>query len=1183
VSLRFERFELRAFGPFTATVLELRDAPGGGLHIICGPNEIGKSTAQRGIGDFLFGIPPRSTDNQLHDYGDMRLAALLVDEQGRRHELVRRKGSRFTLLGPDNQPVDEGLLDSMLGGISREVFESMFSITHESLVVGGKALLAAGGEVGESLFSASLGATGLHELRTELDRQASELFRPRATSSLVLQARAGFETAQAQLRESTLRATTFTEHERQLKTARADRKQLAEGIRDARTGQNARERLRTVIPLLARREQIREELADLADAAHLPEDAAERRVRAVERAAREARAADDERGRVDDLEQRIAQLDGEPSILERESAIKNLHGRLANVREGESDLERQTVKLQTATGLAQHALNRVRPDLDLAEAGELRLTETQRAKVDRALDRHAKLTALLDQAEDEAEAAEDRARELTVEVESCDAPRDTAALEAAINEALGDGQVEQRLIAAQDDLAHAQTLLDAAVCEVQPASDVDGLRAMRPPSATTVERFAAEREELDDCARTLGGRRERLGCEQRDLDEDDARLELSTNVPTIADLSAARCERDEHWQRLRHRLEGEGSQPTSPDAFEGQLRHADDLSDRLRADADSVAQRAQFTVRKRRLEAELESLREHDHRLSVDRSDHDRRWAQAWSATGIEPCTPREMAEWLRARQTVLERADAVVRCARMVKAEERSRDGHVETLRDQLTAAGGDPPPGATLRRLLAIAQNQIAQAQAARTERADLMRDLRAARSTTTRQTAKADEYRQGLADWEADWAQIITGNGWPEDVDADSARDVLAAIEKLGQHLNEMTQLAARVSGIQNRLTVFEHDAEQIVHDVAPELASWPAPDAVEELAHRLDNAIQIRSRRQTLEGELDTARKGLKTAERSLEEAEGDLEALVEMASVATPDDLHEAERRSLRAAELRAQLPELERQITEAGQAPLLELIECATGIDVDALNAQAAEAAEGLTRMEEELRELDVHLGELNSERRDMERVKGAASAAELVEQRVGELRELTARYLRLYVAAWALSEAIDAYRRDHKDPLLKRADELFPTLTCGRFRSLEVSFDEADEPVLVGVRSTGERVPVKFMSTGTREQLYLALRVASLERHVELHGPTPVILDDVVLHSDPKRKSAILGALADLGRRTQVIAFSHDPQVVALAQNAIDPESLTVHELGGTEITGALQPLIATADVRPIRPASAA
>ena len=224
-----------------------------------------------------------------------------------------------------------------------------------------------------------------------------------------------------------------------------------------------------------------------------------------------------------------------------------------------------------------------------------------------------------------------------------------------------------------------------------------------------------------------------------------------------------------------------------------------------------------------------------------------------------------------------------------------------------------------------------------------------------------------------------------------------------------------------------------------------------------------------------------------------------------------------------------------------------------------------------------------MRIGELGGEQRKMECLQGAAGAAEHVEQRVAQLREFAERYVRLHLAAWALSEAIDAYRRAHKAPVLKRADALFAQLTCGRFRGLEVTFNEADDPALVGVRITGEKLQVKLMSTGTREQLYLSLRLASLERHVELRGPMPVILDDVVLHSDPQRKTAILRALADLGERTQVITLTHDPQVVALAQHAIDPDRLTVHELGGNEITGALQPAILAGAVRPIRPVQAA
>lgn len=533
MSLRMERFELRAFGPFTATTLELQGASSGDLHIICGPNEVGKSTAQRGIGDFFFGMPPRSTDNQIHSYVDLRLAAVLIDEHRRRHELVRRKGTRLTLLGPDGEPIDDAALDSMLGGMTREVFESMFSITHDSLVVGGKALLAADGNVGESLFSASLGATGLHQLRAELESEAGAVFRPRATSTLLLQCRAEFDAAQTELRETTLRATTFTEHERELRSTGEQRAALVGRIREARTEQNARERMRRVIPLLAERTQALQELDSLADAPELPQGARDRRLLAVQREAGDRQTAVEVRARVAELERRIAELSPDTTVLERELAIKELHGRLANVREGTGDLERQKIKLETARGLAKRALDQVRPDLDLDRAEQLRLTDTQKARVDGALDRQAKLTALLEAAELAVQRADGRCSELAVELDGHAAPPDGSALEAAVSDAQAHGQLEQRILDASAELSDAVDLLDGGLRQLEPAVEADALREMRPPSSVAVDQFAEEREQLDLDARDLAERRERLDQDSRGLDQERARLALGTNVPTL--------------------------------------------------------------------------------------------------------------------------------------------------------------------------------------------------------------------------------------------------------------------------------------------------------------------------------------------------------------------------------------------------------------------------------------------------------------------------------------------------------------------------------------------------------------------------------------------------------------------------------------------------------------------------
>ena len=88
---------------------------------------------------------------------------------------------------------------------------------------------------------------------------------------------------------------------------------------------------------------------------------------------------------------------------------------------------------------------------------------------------------------------------------------------------------------------------------------------------------------------------------------------------------------------------------------------------------------------------------------------------------------------------------------------------------------------------------------------------------------------------------------------------------------------------------------------------------------------------------------------------------------------------------------------------------------------------------------------------------------------------------------------------------------------------------------NKKDEPVLVGIRPNEERVHVDGMSAGTRAQLYLALRLASLERYTGSSEPMPFIVDDVLVDFDDKRSEAALSALAELADKTQVVLF-HSP-----------------------------------------------
>ena len=87
-------------------------------------------------------------------------------------------------------------------------------------------------------------------------------------------------------------------------------------------------------------------------------------------------------------------------------------------------------------------------------------------------------------------------------------------------------------------------------------------------------------------------------------------------------------------------------------------------------------------------------------------------------------------------------------------------------------------------------------------------------------------------------------------------------------------------------------------------------------------------------------------------------------------------------------------------------------------------------------------------------------------------------------------------------------------------------------------------------------MSSGTRDQLFLALRLATIEDSLERSEPIPLIADDILVHFDDDRSLATLGVLADLGERTQVLLFTHHSRVRDQAESL--GARARVIELGG-------------------------
>jgi uncharacterized protein YhaN len=125
---------------------------------------------------------------------------------------------------------------------------------------------------------------------------------------------------------------------------------------------------------------------------------------------------------------------------------------------------------------------------------------------------------------------------------------------------------------------------------------------------------------------------------------------------------------------------------------------------------------------------------------------------------------------------------------------------------------------------------------------------------------------------------------------------------------------------------------------------------------------------------------------------------------------------------------------------------------------------------------------------------------------------------------------------------------MLTRAGEIFSTLTLGRYTNLFVDFENTPFRLSARRGMDGRAVDVPGMSEGTRDQLFLALRLAALELHLAKAKALPFVADDLFINFDDERSTAGLQALRELSAKTQVLFLSHHDHLLPCVRQVFGP-----------------------------------
>lgn len=1173
--MKILNLKLQAVGPFSGVELDF-SARDRGLNLIYGPNEAGKSSALRALSYWLFGFPHLSTDSFIHPNEQLRVGGKLLRDNGEELEFIRRRGNKNTLRGPDDSSVvPEEHLARFFGGVSRDTFQSLFGIDHERLTQAGEEIRTGHGRLGELLFAAGSGLAGLRKAQQTLEENLESLFKPQGKNPQINKALAELRELQEELKRNQLSSSEWQEEDRAYREASRKAECLREAIRSDRVEQGRLKRIRSAISVVARRRLLSRQLGELGDVIRLRDDFgaefrdAQDQLRLAEQTIAQSRSE------IEDIDGRLDRLNIPQVLLDAEAEIESLLERLGAIQKASAD----RVRLETFRDDSEHQARRIlrelghAPDLELAES--LRLRTDEPLAIRQLGQRHAQLRGQAEEARRTIARHEDQIRQFQRALAELEAPRDVEPLRLAVRRGRKAGDLDARLAEARAKLKQAEKKAAPALSQLPGwGRSAEDLKRLAMPLDATLAQFEPRFQAMIHDRKSLDARLAEAEGAIRQVESALRALALHQDVPTEAALEAARKDRDSGWDlvkadwldknvpqdKLASFLAQFAPAGTLAAAYEQAVDHSDALADRLRREADRVARKAEELASLERQEAGRKALQEQLKSLDGRERDLQREWAALAEPLGIatQSRTPAELRAWSRRRDEVVQLVEKVEEARQATEPLEQALETHCNLLRRAM------PDPDGTnrlaecnLAGLLDHAEALIKRHDELIEKRSKLEARCETARTELAAMRLSLEDAEAGLAVWRTEWAAKMARLGRGPDTGPDQAELVLARISELFEFLEKRREHLSRIKGIDRDAELFAHDVAALVARIGSDLAARPLEDQVRELARRLRDARSDARTRATLSEQRVRAERKLQDAETKVAAARVCLERLCREAGCGDIDQLPEAERRSLEYMRLKTDLT----ACTE-------ELLVHAAGTDIDEFSGQVERAEpdalessiENLEKLianhEEALSELDQTIGTKRAELARMDGSDKAAECAERIQTLVARLSADAARYAALKLAATVLHRGIERYRDKNQGPVLARASQLFATLTGGSFARLQIDDDGDGQSVLKGVRPDGYLVGIDGMSDGSHDQLYLALRLASLESWLETHEPVPFVVDDILLNFDDDRATRALQALADLSRRTQVLFFTHHRHIIELARARLSDELICVHEL---------------------------
>jgi uncharacterized protein YhaN len=394
---------------------------------------------------------------------------------------------------------------------------------------------------------------------------------------------------------------------------------------------------------------------------------------------------------------------------------------------------------------------------------------------------------------------------------------------------------------------------------------------------------------------------------------------------------------------------------------------------------------------------------------------------------------------------------------------------------------------------------------------------------------QLEEAERRAEGRRDeLRSDWQRWLEQLRLPLHVSPGTAADVFRLAEQGKRILSERTAIDMRIA---HKVSLIERYRQ--------EAARWFGEEVLKDDLIRSIRAWQEEAAKQTArvqayaewQSELGTHQDELILLEEKLRRNQESIALIWREAGAKEEEAFRRNAHDHARYTVIRGELNELEAWFdTLAGQGGRDKLLELLSSRDEASLQEAVQQCKEQIKHAEQQLAGSREQRGKLTGDIAQLEEGEEHADRLQKLEEARSALHDQIRKWGTMAMTAALFRSSKERYERERQPAVLRRASEHIQVLTDGRYARVIAPIGSNRIQVQ---RSDGDLMDPAYLSRGTAEQLYLAVRLALVEEYARTKKPLPLVLDDVFVNFDRERLSHALTVLSEVSKRHQILLFT--------------------------------------------------